>query len=429
MGRGLLILVSGFVLIVGLVQKSILDSLKYFPERTTEYHQEMTAKNISTSLMEYGISEITNNQNWEAGYTDNDFMGAEVSLQVFTFTDFQNNNPDIPSDHNIQNWDKYTLLLVSEAKTNNAKAVTEVGVTKDAFSKYTYFTDYEPNYIYFYDGDELNGPVHTNGTMHVAGEPIFNGKVTSPNKWEGHPSYNNNPHFNGGKDFQSKENEMPDASKLNLLKNKSTNGGLRFNDQLRVEFKKNGTVDIFTRANYYSNWSKAQNYDLDKINGVISSSKKVYTEGTLKGQVTLHSENDIEIMGDLTYFNSDSTSKDMLGIVSENNVVVDDDAHKSGGPSDDYDLNIHASIMALNKSFKVEDYNSGNPRGTLKVHGGLQQKERGAVGTFSGGSVASGYNKDYTYDKRLATQFPPFYPRESFYSKQYWKEKPIEYLQ
>jgi len=425
MGRGLLILVGGLVIIVGMVQLSITERLKVLPERNVDYHQEMATQNIANSLMSYGIEELNNNQNWQDGFSSPDFMGAEVSLSVFTYNDYLNDVPGIPDDHNIKNWDEYSLLLVSTVENNRARATTEVHVTKDSFSKYTYFTDNEPSNIYFFDDDVLEGPVHTNGQLNIAGSPTFKGFVSSPNDWNGHPSYNNNPQFEGGKDFNANTIDMPGTDKLNIIREQSQNGGLSFNNEISVEFNSNGTADISERQG--NSWDSPVTYDLSMYNGVISSSEKVYTKGTVKGGVTLHSANDVEIMGDLRYASNSNTSnnKDLLGIVSEGNVIVDRDAHEDSGSKD---LDIFASIMALDKSFYVEDYSQGNSRGTLNLQGGLQQQQRGPVGTFSNGSVRSGFSKNYSYDDRLSSMFPPAYPRESIYSQRYWKEKPIEFL-
>lgn len=82
--------------------------------------------------------------------------------------------------------------------------------------------------------------------------------------------------------------------------------------------------------------------------------------------------------------------------------------------------------MALGESFSVEDYYDGSPRGTLNLVGGIQQQVRGPVGTFSGGSIRSGFSKNYQYDNRLQKSIvPPFYPRESFYSLRYWIDRDI----
>ena len=47
--------------------------------------------------------------------------------------------------------------------------------------------------------------------------------------------------------------------------------------------------------------------------------------------------------------------------------------------------------------------------GTLTINGGLAQDFRGAVGTGSGGSVGTGYAKNYNYDDRLRYEEPPHF--------------------
>ncbi len=93
----------------------------------------------------------------------------------------------------------------------------------------------------------------------------------------------------------------------------------------------------------------------------------------------------------------------MLGLVSNNNVIVDDGAESVNGTKD---LTIQASILASN-SFYVQDYNNTyiGTRGNLNLLGGVIQNTRGAVGTFIsyGGTITSvsGYSKRYDYDNRL----------------------------
>jgi hypothetical protein len=89
------------------------------------------------------------------------------------------------------------------------------------------------------------------------------------------------------------------------------------------------------------------------------------------------------------------------------------------------DLWIDALLMAgsestSNGSFYVENYAS-KPTGTLHTMGGIIQKARGPVGTFSSNGLASGYAKDYWYDKRLADTPPPFFPTTGLYDKVSWR--------
>jgi hypothetical protein len=90
-------------------------------------------------------------------------------------------------------------------------------------------------------------------------------------------------------------------------------------------------------------------------------------------------------------------------------------------------LEINAVCMAggLNTtsgSFSVTNYDSRTPVGTLTVLGGIIQKARGAVGTFnaSTGQTQTGYSKNYSYDPRLGTDPPPFYPTTGTYERLSW---------
>jgi hypothetical protein len=66
---------------------------------------------------------------------------------------------------------------------------------------------------------------------------------------------------------------------------------------------------------------------------------------------------------------------------------------------------IYAAILSTSHSFLVDNYNCGNNLGNLNVYGAIAQKFRGIVGLTGG----SGYNKDYIYDERLATDEPPYF--------------------
>ena len=60
----------------------------------------------------------------------------------------------------------------------------------------------------------------------------------------------------------------------------------------------------------------------------------------------------------------------------------------------------------------------------LTIIGGLIQAQRGAVGTFSGGSKASGFSKNYIYDHRCTTAAPPWFPPTGLMDVIFWHEHP-----
>jgi hypothetical protein len=73
------------------------------------------------------------------------------------------------------------------------------------------------------------------------------------------------------------------------------------------------------------------------------------------------------------------------------------------------DIQIYASIQTLQHSFYVQSYNKGAAQGKVIVVGSIAQKYRGAVGT--GNPISTGYVKSYSYDPRLHSRSPPYFPQ------------------
>lgn len=440
MGRAMLLLVSGLVVIAGIIQMNNSKRAEMLPQRTVDKYYEQQARNISASLVDQAINQLLVDMEWEGTISAGDNYEGQGTLTTI---------PD-PND-------EYKVTLVSTAQYGGYKAETEVLMSRDSFSKYSYFTDAEMmpggQEIWWWDGDQVTGPIHTNGTFRMSGSPVFNGRITSPNDWVGYTSTDKDsddpdvrhgsdtPQFLGGANFNlNRTRDLPGSEQLAELSALADAGGLVFNNDADLEFfvqDNEGYVKEVVRTTYSCNcdfWGCDTCEDVDETNyrlldypnGVIRVEGQAKVKGTVKGAVTLHATEEIEIMGDIIYNTSpldDPNTNDLLGLVSEGNVIVDQYADNYIGSTD---LTIHASIMALNTSFKVENYNYGSPKGTLNLLGGIIQSNRGAVGTFSGGSLSSGFQKNYTYDERLLQTIPPSFPRESIFSIVYWRDKPIE---
>lgn len=418
MGRALLFLTGGMLIIFGMVQISITERQQVLPERTVNYYNDQQAQGVAHSLIDLAVAEIQRNVGWSGTLEFDDFMGGSGFVEAHDM-----NSTNMPDSVYVQNWDEFKILLYSELEYEDQVLKTEVLMERKPYTRYSYFTEIEPNNIYFFSGDELSGPVHTNGTMNIAGEPVFNGMVTSPNNWQGRTGSSNNPQFLGGSDFSVQEKESPRLEDMDEIRSTAQSGGLYYEDPINVQFNGDNTITI--TENPYTSSSQTETFSINEFNGVISSTEHVQTKGAVNGQITLHSKKDIEIMGDIWYTDNpedNPSSTDILGIISEKNVIVDDDAHKDNGSTD---LTIHASIIALDESFVVEDYDRGWARGELNLLGGIVQYRRGAVGTFSGNSVASGFSKSYNYDNRLLNLYPPSVPREKIFSVKYWRDRSL----
>ncbi|MEO5616179.1 MAG: DUF4900 domain-containing protein [Candidatus Eisenbacteria bacterium] len=112
---------------------------------------------------------------------------------------------------------------------------------------------------------------------------------------------------------------------------------------------------------------------------------------------------DVVVQSDLTCDDfADGTN--VVGIYTSGGDVVI-------GPGAPNNMFLDAFVMATGPdgAFRVENYNSGAPRGAFHLRGGVIQRYYGEFFTFDGnGNVDSGYWRDFHYDRRGL--IPPFFP-------------------
>jgi len=168
-----------------------------------------------------------------------------------------------------------------------------------------------------------------------------------------------------------------------------------------------------------------------------------FIEGTLNGQLSIAADNNIDVTWNLTY-NSGTAGTDLLGLIANNYIEIWHPVSCSSGSSPSCNLSanfpgetargsaftnstVQAAILAVNHSFRVQNYNLGGPLGTLNILGAIAQRYRGAVGTGSGGSITTGFAKSYVYDQRLKYQSPPKFlaPIAASWAIAVWKEIPV----
>jgi hypothetical protein len=142
--------------------------------------------------------------------------------------------------------------------------------------------------------------------------------------------------------------------------------------------------------------------------------------GTLeeKEQTTIAASGRIDITDHLRYevppvvTDPNSNPLNVLGLYSANNDI----RITTAAPND---LDIHAVLMAgnvgdgYNSSVNVQNYDSGSPRGYVRLIGGVIEEYYGAFGTFDPdtGNPRTGYGRDFRYDRRMSRGFtPPYFP-------------------
>ncbi|MFI5341498.1 MAG: DUF4900 domain-containing protein [Candidatus Methylomirabilales bacterium] len=152
------------------------------------------------------------------------------------------------------------------------------------------------------------------------------------------------------------------------------------------------------------------------VNGSITSLAGTLEQNT---QLTLAATADVRITNNLVYQNYTPASgsnppnangiNSVMGIISWNNNIHFNDPSTSG-------ITVTATLMAPSTASGLgevinDNYNNGTPSGTATILGSVIQNQYGAFGLSSGGSITSGYARNFVYDTRMSQgMFPPYFP-------------------
>lgn len=444
-----------------------------------------------------------------------------------------------------------TILITSTGKVGTTKRSVQATLRRRSFIDYLYYTDYEtldpalytgPLYtgdttytpaqattnctkyayvtggrgtgcteINFITADQVNGPLHTNDSFLVCGQPRFNGNTSTSWNKSTQPRYRtntgcsgNNPVFANPGDPKYLSNlAMPPSNSAIKAETAAGKGGCLFTGPTIITLNSNGTMTTTSPFSKQVNGACVKNgtgalptngvvyvqsvpstaTDPNYTNGCPYSNPAhplptlmvtndantyacrdgdVFVQGTLKGQLTIAVANNVVVTGNTTY-NGGTTGTSLLGLVANNFVQVrhplrlqtttynpvqtnQPAACSSPYTNTDYIQNssnkyvqricsvnltgaqsspsINAAILAVNHSFTVPYWQRGQALGTLNVTGAIAQRFRGPVGTNSGGTVVTGYAKNYVYDQRLKYLSPPKFldPVASAWGVAVWRE-------
>jgi hypothetical protein len=317
--------------------------------------------------------------------------------------------------------------------------------------------------INWISGDVINGPMYTHDQFFICGTPTF-GRPGSQDRIESasdtgsavvlspatNPPCNNNPTYNGAAgNPQTAPVEVPAPSdNTNLLPYATANGKV-FTGKTTITLN-NGTANVIN-ANasgctvapgcsvnlttfpiiYVTNGSGCSSTYTPYFAGTANYTSanatcgNVFISGAYTAPVTIAAANDIIITGNIQ---TTLTGSAVAGLVANNFIRVmhavatrSDGIDQNGNPykfcdsGDDNvsgytltNLRIDAAVLALKHSFIVDNYDCGDPTGSLTVNGAIAQLFRGTVGTTNNGTVKSGYLKNYNYDDRFAFLQPPY---------------------
>jgi Tfp pilus assembly protein PilX len=299
--------------------------------------------------------------------------------------------------------------------------------------------------INFVSGDHINGPLHSEDTLAICGTPVFGrtsaDQIEAPaHSDEGQNNCTDNASFTGTYN-SSAPSLLPPPSNAQILN--ITQAAYHFSGVTTIVL--NGGNMTVTNANFNGGVAKSVVFP---SNGVVYVSTSgagcpvtytpynpsytgnagcgtVYVSGSYTSSLTIASDNDIVINGNITTPTDSSgvpTGGALLGLIANSFVRIyhpvvgtrgstfgDCGGGVTNDPSSLTNPTIYAAILAVNHSFIVDNYDCGAPLGTLTVYGAIAQLFRGPVGTGGGSGVNSGYLKNYQYDDRLATTEPPYF--------------------
>ncbi|HEY1737797.1 MAG TPA: prepilin-type N-terminal cleavage/methylation domain-containing protein [Acidimicrobiia bacterium] len=362
-----------------------------------------------------------------------------------------------------------------------------------ACAKYAYGSnprDSNCQNIQFISGDTINGPLHTNDAFMVCGNPHFNGDTSTSWSGSGGLRYRDgcptsHPVFaNPGDPQTAPPLTMPPSDATIKSQTNAGAGGCLYTGPTRIKLNSNGTMTVnspfskntnnsscplsgntgplpsdgvifvqnvpstTTDPNYtngcpYSVNGRSHPLGMPIANDITTYGCRngdAFVEGTLKGQLTIATDNSVVVTWNITYA-SGLNGTDLLGLIANNNVEIYHPVSCTSGTTSSCNLNanfpgetarnatfqnpqLYAAALSVNHSVRVQNNAIGSPLGTLSVRGAFSQRYRGAVGTNSSGTIVSGYAKDYTYDQRLHYESPPHFldPIASQWQEATWAE-------
>lgn len=315
---------------------------------------------------------------------------------------------------------------------------------------------YPSEIISFGNSDVLNGSVATNDTIHVCGAPTFNGNVYAVYDKPTSLDYNGTFQFGGPGTWQDTcgggAPKFTTASSTNIVPTSfawdpfpTTNtaleadtsishggGGCLYTGPLTANFSTTNGIGQMTVTLGSGSTATSANPSVYSCTGTVplppngvlydstssscqsvSCQANVSVSGTVAGAVTVGSDNNITIVGNLLKYGGTGTSN-LIGLSAAQYIKImhGTDCTPTNGnwPSDCLpNLEIDAAMVALNGSIYVDNWQSGSVMGTLKLWGSIAQEYRGAVGTGNNSGPVTGYAKNYNWDTYLQYSTPPYF--------------------
>jgi hypothetical protein len=300
--------------------------------------------------------------------------------------------------------------------------------------------------IVFGPEDTVNGPLHTDDTAEVCGGAEFgrtghedliemNGGAVAAGCGSGGATYNTptggpivGPELVAPESDSSlkvyvertpQENEFSGRTYLELNGETSKIKVTTFKEKKAVlkeiEWPKNGLIYVGNGSGgcAYTEYEQT-NTDTTSTYEKEENCGSVYVKGTFSKSLTIGAETDVIVNGNIVPYGITAgaapPSTATIGLIATRFVRVyhpcSGNTNGSGAAGSSLENPwIYAAILSTSHSFLVDNYTCGKLLGNLNIYGAIAQKFRGVVGQVN----SHGYNKEYIYDERLATDEPPYF--------------------
>ncbi len=407
-GKASLLLVIGFSLIFLVVGHNFGNLSTRSTINFADYYIESNAHNIAISTANMAANDFFINQT-QADYNKTVTFSGGTSVIALKTTDALQNKKEITSTSIYRDHSKKVKIMLQPSK----------------FSKFAYYSRSEGKNIWWTYSDTVWGPMHTQDHLRAYRHPVFNGKVTIKKKLKYYSNKRRDkPNFCGG--FERGVDLPMPTSGISDLEAVAGAGGFKFENKDTVYLRFNGD-EIDVKYSYHDDWDNEVLEDFidGGNNGVIFAKNSVLRiQGTVKGRYSVVASGttiggNIFLDDDIVYSDDPRTnpnSADMLGIISQKNVWMTDNAANHD------DIRIDGSIYCAKGGFGSENFEKRPASGYIHLYGGIIQDTRRAVGTGTLNNLVSGFYKKYRYDKRLMMASPPFYPGTGAFEIVSWYE-------
>lgn len=406
-GKATFITIIGFTLLFMVAIKNFGNISTDTVGNMVDYYSEMIAHNIAVSGANLASNQIFVDPTWDDGIYNKSFSGGVLNVSVQVIDAYKN-----------------IRQITATGTYHGTTSTVKVTLSPSKFSKFAYYSVSEGGTIWWTGNDTVWGPFHTQDYLRSAYRPVFFGKASSLKSIIYYSSNKSlhKPYFLGG--YESGVNLPLPTDGVDAMESVADAGGLKFtnkdtvylyfvNDSLKYKFSYSASYTTVYLPDATVNGMIFAKNSIVRLKGTVKGQYTVACNNTTTGKGTIYLDDDIVYNKDPRQY---PNSTDMLGICAENNILI------TKNTANNSDINIHASVYAEKGGFGADYYETRPVSGNINLLGGIIQKTRKAVGTFSGSTIKSGFAKRYKYDDRFMLASPPFFPGTGGFEIVSWYE-------